>query len=55
MIVVDDQVLFAVLAGRANETLAPPISEDVYTTGSWYYRLARAVATPSSPGPSLDG
>lgn len=43
MIVVDDHVLFAVLAGRADEILASPVGEGIYTTGGWYYRLARAV------------
>jgi hypothetical protein len=43
VIVVDDHVLFAVQAGRANEALTPVAGEDVYTTGGWYYRLARAI------------
>ncbi|HEY5244978.1 MAG TPA: hypothetical protein VIJ60_04870 [Acidimicrobiales bacterium] len=43
MIVVDDHVLFAVLVGRVDETPTPVAGEDVYTTGGWYYRLARAI------------
>jgi hypothetical protein len=43
VIVVDDHVLFLVLAGRADKMSTPIVTEDVYTTSGWYYRLARAV------------
>ena len=44
MIVVDDHTLLAVLAGNADSDLLARVdSGDVFTTGSWYYRLARAV------------
>lgn len=42
MIVVDDHVLVAVLAGLVDERSTHFTGEEVYTTGSWYYRLARA-------------
>ena len=50
MIVVDDHTLLAVLIGRARATQAPIHDEEVYTTGSWWYRLARAVQDPQFTG-----
>lgn len=51
MIVVDDHLLLAILVGRASATV-PPFTEadEVFTTGSWYYRLARAVHDPAFSG-----
>jgi hypothetical protein len=51
VIVVDDHLLLAVLVGRAGAAV-PPFTEadDVFTTGSWYYRLARAVHDPAFTG-----
>ncbi len=50
MIVVDDRLLFAVLADRHEPTVARFIDAadrgEVFTTGSWYWRLARALAGP---------
>ena len=44
MIVVDDHTLLAVLAGKADsDLLSQADGGNVFTTGSWYYRLARAV------------
>lgn len=43
--VVDDHVLFWVLAGQAPRAFAfEAESGALYSTGCWYYRLARAVA-----------
>jgi hypothetical protein len=50
VIVVDDHTLLAVLIGRANATQAPIHDEEVYTTASWWYRLARAVQDPQFTG-----
>lgn len=44
MIVVDDHTLLAVLAKSADPDLQRSADEnEIFTTGSWYYRLARAV------------
>ena len=45
MIVVDDRLLFDVLAGTESVELLQAASGGVATTFSWYYRLARAIAT----------
>lgn len=51
MIVVDDHTLLAVLAGNVDEDVRRLIpTGEVFTTGSWYYRLARAVHDPGSGG-----
>jgi hypothetical protein len=50
VIVVDDHTLLAVLIGRASATQAPLRDDEVYTTGSWWYRLARAVQDPQFTG-----
>lgn len=43
MIVVDDHHLFALLAGEAGSELQAELAAaQVFTTSSWYYRLARA-------------
>lgn len=44
MLVVDDALLLRVTAGLAEGELADAVGQgEVFTTGSWYYRLARAV------------
>jgi hypothetical protein len=44
VIVVDDHTLLAVLAKSADPDLQRSADEnEIFTTGSWYYRLARAV------------
>lgn len=49
--VVDDASLLAILARRAGATLAAAAEAgDVVTTGSWYYRLHRALHDPTSEG-----
>lgn len=45
MIVLDDQLLFEVLADEASDELLWAGSDGVATTFSWYYRLARAIAS----------
>lgn len=42
MIVIDDHHLFGVLARRATGRMVPADAEQICTTPSWYYRLARA-------------
>src|SRR5436309_1722299 len=43
MIVIDDHNLFLVLAGVAGGDIGPQLQAgEVFTTSSWYYRLARA-------------
>ena len=50
-IVIDDHILFDVLAARASSTIQGEIDRGgVFTTGSWYYRLARAVGAGPGPG-----
>ena len=50
MVIVDDALLRAVLAEQegASEALLPAGGEDgeVFTTGAWYWRLARVLARP---------
>ena len=50
MIVVDDTLLLAVLAGTASFPALGPDAADVATTGSWYWRLTRAVLDDRSTG-----
>lgn len=51
MIVVDDHHLFAVLARQATpEVAAAAEASQVFTTATWYYRLARAVHDTSFVG-----
>ena len=52
--VVDDQTLFDVLAQNAADLELESIRGELFTTGSWYYRLARASAMGSGFG-SLSG
>jgi len=54
-VVIDDHLLLGVLAGLPSEAIAEEMQADVvYTTGCWYYRLARAVQAGSGSG-SLAG
>jgi len=49
--VVDDATLLAILTGRAAAALlAAAEAGEVLTTGSWYYRLHRALHDPASAG-----
>lgn len=50
MIVVDDTLLLGVLAGSASLASLGPAAADVATTGSWYWRLTRAVLDGRSTG-----
>jgi hypothetical protein len=53
MVVVDDALLLAVLAERIPASVPSLVDAaangEVFTTGSWYWRLSRAVSRPS-PG-----
>ena len=50
-IVVDDATLLAILTKRAAHHLLGHVSAgEVLTTGSWYYRLHRALHDPESTG-----
>jgi hypothetical protein len=44
-VVIDDHHLLALLANVTPDELAERIRSGVYTTGCWYYRLARAATT----------
>lgn len=51
MIVVDDHHLFAILARQATPELAAAANaSQVFTTATWYYRLARAIHDTSFEG-----
>ncbi len=51
MIVIDDQVLLAVLSDTAPDDITAAVaSGEVFTTGSWYYRLGRAVTAGTGSG-----
>lgn len=47
-IVVDDHLLVAVLAGRSDVVGESLSNERVFTTGCWFYRLARAAGASST-------
>jgi hypothetical protein len=50
-VVVDDGALLAVLARQASEDpQSAAAAGDVFTTGSWYWRLSRALRDPASTG-----
>lgn len=50
-IVVDDATLLAVLAGDAGPgAQVAADAGELFTTGSWYYRLSRAIHDPQSLG-----
>lgn len=51
MIVIDDQLLLAVLSDTAPDDITAAVARgEVFTTGSWYYRLGRAVSTGTGAG-----
>jgi hypothetical protein len=51
VLVVDDAFLFAVLAETAPEDLQAALDQgELFTTGSWYWRLARALHDAGSAG-----
>ncbi len=51
MIIIDDQLLLDVLSGHAINAVGDPFERgEVFTTGCWYYRLARAVAAGVGTG-----
>ena len=51
MIVIDDQVLLAVLSETAPDDITAAVANgEVFTTGSWYYRLGRAVTAGTGTG-----
>ena len=51
MIVIDDALLLVVLAGTASDELAEALVDgQAATTGSWYWRLGRALHDPASEG-----
>jgi hypothetical protein len=51
VIVVDDALLLVVLARTASDELTDALSAGrIATTGSWYWRLARALHDPASAG-----
>lgn len=50
-IIIDDHILFDVLAGRASDEFRDEASRGgLFTTGTWYYRLARAVGAGVGTG-----
>lgn len=51
MLVVDDALLFAVLAETAPDGVQTAVDErELFTTGSWYWRLSRALHDPGTAG-----
>ena len=52
MFVVDDALLLAILAGSTSASVARFVAAasqgEVFTTGSWYWRLSRALAHPGT-------
>ncbi len=50
MIVVDDHLLFDLLADIPPHQLSDAVGDGVATTFSWYHRLARAIATDRIEG-----
>lgn len=55
MRLVDDRLLLDLLSDTADAELSAALAKgEVFTTGSWYYRLARAVSAGSGSG-SLSG
>lgn len=50
-VVIDDHLFFDLIAGIASPAVRDAVAaEAVYTTGCWYYRLARAVLAGSGAG-----
>lgn len=54
MLIVDDQILFRLLANQAEPLLLQLSNGGVATTSSWYFRLARAITSARTNG-SLSG
>ena len=52
MIVVDDRLLFGILARKPSPAFEALASNGVATTSSWYFRLGRAIATAEPKAPS---
>jgi hypothetical protein len=51
LIVIDDQLLLATLSDTAPADISTAVARgEVFTTGSWYYRLGRAVTAGSGAG-----
>lgn len=51
MIVIDDQLLLAVLSNTSRAEIADAVARgEVFTTGSWYYRLGRAITAGTGDG-----
>lgn len=51
MLIVDDVLLFRVLAGTAEGEIASAAGRsEIFTTGSWYSRLNRALSSPQMEG-----
>lgn len=51
MLVIDDAHLLVVLAAQADADTAKALEDsEVFTTSSWYWRLARAIRDPRSAG-----
>ena len=51
MIVIDDQLLLALLSDTAPDDMTAAVTNgEVFTTGSWYYRLGRAVTAGTGTG-----
>jgi len=51
VVIVDDALLLAVLAGTAPEEFAVALEEgEIATTGSWYWRIGRALRDTASTG-----
>jgi hypothetical protein len=51
VLVVDDALLFAVLAETAPDDLQTAVDQrELFTTGSWYWRLSRALHDPETAG-----
>ena len=50
MIVVDDRLLFQVLAHKPSAALREHVAEGIATTSSWYFRLARAMSSGRTEG-----
>jgi hypothetical protein len=51
VVLVDDALLLALIAERDEPSIAPYLAQvtagEVFTTGSWFWRLARALSSPA--------
>ena len=51
MIVIDDQLLLAMLSNTGPDDITAAVANgEVFTTGSWHYRLGRAVTAGTGTG-----